>query len=172
MSDILFYTSRLRVRRFTPKDSSNFFLLNGDELVMRYIRPVKTLEDSDALLQETLQYYSGSANYGAFAIEDIEQDKFAGLLMFKPTYPEPGSAEIGYAFIPSFWNKGYATEIVQGIVAYGKSTCAIKNFIAKADPSNTASIRVLHKNGFIYKETLRLSDQISAVYWKEIDDGV
>lgn len=153
MSAYLFHTRRLRVRRFTVEDSENFFLLNGDECVMRYIRPVKSREDSDALLNETLQYYTGSAHFGAFAIEVSDENKYAGLVMLKPAYPEPISAETGYALIPSCWNQGYATEIVQGIIEYG-STCGISNLIAKADPLNTASIKVLRKNGFLFRETI------------------
>ena len=52
---ILFETERLIVRHYTNDDGNNFFLLNGDEEIMRFIRPVKTREETDLFLLEILQ---------------------------------------------------------------------------------------------------------------------
>ena len=53
-----FETERLRVRDLLVTDKENFFLLNGSEEVMRYIRPVKTREESDHQLEQILAFSS------------------------------------------------------------------------------------------------------------------
>ena len=52
---ILFETERLIVRHYTKDDSDNFFSLNGDEEIMRYIRPAKTREETDLFLSEIIK---------------------------------------------------------------------------------------------------------------------
>ena len=45
---IIFETERLIVRQYAFEiDTENFFLLNGDDDVMRYIRATKTKEECD-----------------------------------------------------------------------------------------------------------------------------
>lgn len=71
-------------------------------------------------------------------------------------------AEISYAFIPAFWQRGYATEAVNNIVLLAKefydkkialSSNIIDTLIATARPDNPGSCKTLEKNGFeIFKE--------------------
>ena len=49
-NQVVFETERLLVRHFSVVDGDNFFLLNGNLEVMRYIRPVKSREETDLFL--------------------------------------------------------------------------------------------------------------------------
>ena len=50
---IIFETERLIVRQYDfGTDAENFFLLNSDEEVMRYIRATKSREECDAFLKK------------------------------------------------------------------------------------------------------------------------
>jgi RimJ/RimL family protein N-acetyltransferase len=63
--------------------------------------------------------------------------------------------EIGYALIPSERGKGYCTEAVKIMVDYlflSKDTVRIQ---AHIDPRNTASQKVVEKNGFKKEGTIR-----------------
>ena len=55
---IIFETERLLVRQFTIADTDNYFALQGNPLVMQYIRPVKTKEQSDDFKREDSWSYS------------------------------------------------------------------------------------------------------------------
>ena len=57
---IVFETERLIVRHYTADDKNNFFLINGDEEIMRYIRKPKTIEECDQFLNEILAGYTGA----------------------------------------------------------------------------------------------------------------
>jgi len=67
-------------------------------------------------------------------------------------YGEPnaaGKVEIGYGTYDEFRNKGFMTEIVSGMIKWIETQAAVKSIIASTEKTNTASFRVLEKNGFI-----------------------
>jgi len=56
---------------------------------------------------------------------------------------------IGYLLGESYWGKGYATEILKGLIGFLESEDKITNLIAGVAKDNVASIKLLHKLGFI-----------------------
>ena len=56
------------------------------------------------------------------------------------------SAELGYALLPRYHGKGYATEALGGMIDYLKGV-GYKTIITGAFEENIASIRVMEKNG-------------------------
>lgn len=59
-----------------------------------------------------------------------------------------GTVEIGYSVLPEWQGKGYATEIVDALVAHASSFESTNNIIAHTSPENEASKKVLISNGF------------------------
>lgn len=59
-----------------------------------------------------------------------------------------GEIEIGYGTYDEFQNKGFMTEIVSGIIDWTKAQSNVESIIASTDKTNTASFKVLKKNGF------------------------
>jgi RimJ/RimL family protein N-acetyltransferase len=64
--------------------------------------------------------------------------------------------DIGYAFLPKFWSKGYAVESASAVMTYARDVVGLKRIIAITDPDNQGSIRVLEKLGFKYEKMIRL----------------
>jgi [ribosomal protein S5]-alanine N-acetyltransferase len=60
-----------------------------------------------------------------------------------------GEIEIGYGTYDAFQGQGFMTEMVSGIIAWATAQPAVRAIIASTDRANTASFRVLQKNGFI-----------------------
>ncbi|WP_223632620.1 GNAT family N-acetyltransferase [Planococcus sp. 4-30] len=69
--------------------------------------------------------------------------------------------EVGYGFLETYWGKGYATEAVEGLVAWAFNEMAVKKVIAETNWDNIGSIRVLEKVGM--KKTRDSEDMI---YWE------
>ena len=61
---------------------------------------------------------------------------------------ENGSVEIGYSVSSDYRGKGFASEIVGALVANAFEDKRVKRIVANTSISNTASCRVLEKNGF------------------------
>lgn len=66
-------------------------------------------------------------------------------------FPQQETVQIGYVIFKPFWSKGYASKAVEWLETHLKETFPIQYFEAYVDPQNTASIKVLEKNNFIFK---------------------
>lgn len=144
---IIFETERLRVRTLQADDYENFFRLQGDPEVMRFIRPVKTREESDAVLEEMLRSPEPDTG-GRWMVEEKEGNKFAGTFAVIPLPYDPEKMQLGYAFIPSAWGRGFATELTIAGLEYCQKHTSLKEIYAITEIPNIASQRVLQKAGF------------------------
>ena len=77
------------------------------------------------------------------------ENKMVGDLCIVGEPNEDGEIEIGYGTYDEFQNKGFMTEIVQGIIQWAKTQPKVKSVIASTDKTNTASFKVLEKNRFV-----------------------
>ena len=62
--------------------------------------------------------------------------------------PEAGTVEVGYSVLPQFGGRGYATEMVIGLVSWALAQPDVRKVVAEVDEANGASRRVLEKCGF------------------------
>lgn len=58
------------------------------------------------------------------------------------------SAEVGYWLGEKYWDKGITSSALKGIVEYGFNELGLERIFAKPLEQNTASRKVLEKNGF------------------------
>jgi [ribosomal protein S5]-alanine N-acetyltransferase len=61
---------------------------------------------------------------------------------------QSGTADIGYGFNPSVWNRGYGTEVVRAFSGWLLQQPGIVRVTADTAVTNRASARVLEKSGF------------------------
>ena len=71
--------------------------------------------------------------------------------------------DIGFAFLPRFWSKGYASESAAAVLDYGRNSFGMKRIVAITATDNTGSIRLLTRLGFEFERTARLSDEMDEV---------
>ncbi|AKB81319.1 acetyltransferase, GNAT family [Methanosarcina barkeri 3] len=64
---------------------------------------------------------------------------------------EDGTLEIGYSLLDAYQGRGYATEAVQSMTQWAFSSLKSNSIVAYTYPHLKASVRVLEKNGFIFK---------------------
>nr|WP_319386279.1 GNAT family N-acetyltransferase [uncultured Roseibium sp.] len=144
----VFRTERLFVRKWRPADEPDLLTLYSIDKVVRWVDDGHPLSASEAArwMEVTFSNYE-KRGYGMFAIEDGKTAKtigFGGLV-------HPGNqddAEVKYAFLPEVWERGIATEFVQGLAKWAMSALGLTHMIATVAPENLASQRVLVKSGF------------------------
>jgi RimJ/RimL family protein N-acetyltransferase len=78
--------------------------------------------------------------------------------------------EVGYAFLPEFWSKGYALESASASVAYARDVLGLKRIVAVTNGDNESSIRVLRKMGFEYERMVRLAEGTPEIMLFALDD--
>lgn len=62
--------------------------------------------------------------------------------------PLEGTAAIGFSVLPQFQGRGYATELVGGLIQWAIAQPGVARVAAETEWANPASVRVLTKVGF------------------------
>jgi len=145
---IIFETERLIVRQFTLADKEEFFTMNGDEEVVRYIRPVKSREECDLFLLEVIKYSEENPLFGRWAVYEKATNDFVGSFAVIPI-KDSDKMQLGYALIREMRGKGYATELTKAGIKYFFSKTDYATVYAQTESGNISSIKVLVRCGFV-----------------------
>lgn len=78
------------------------------------------------------------------------------------------ATNLGYLFFPAFWGCGYASEAVAAVIEHLRQH-GVEEFRATVTSGNTASTRVLEKNGFIRTRIIPENDTIRGVKHDDIE---
>jgi [ribosomal protein S5]-alanine N-acetyltransferase len=62
--------------------------------------------------------------------------------------PDAGVIQIGYSVLPQFQRRGYATEMVRGLVRWAFGQQGVDVIVAETEWANPASVRIMEKVGF------------------------
>lgn len=147
----LIESERLYARYFTADDADDFYRLNSDEEIMRYIRPVKTREESAQFLQQIIASYATEACNLRLALLEKDTDVFIGSFVIMPL-KDTEDIQLGYALLKEYWGRGYATEIVDAGLLYAFGVLELASITAVTEAANIASQKVLLKAGLIFEK--------------------
>jgi ribosomal-protein-alanine N-acetyltransferase len=142
-------TERLVLRRLTASDSNEIIELRGNPETMKFIpRPLITNhEEAIAFLNVIDENIDTNlAINWAITIKGI--DKMIGIAGIYRIQPENYRGEIGYMIMPQYHNKGYVTEAAKAITDFGFNQLNLNSIEAVIAPENSASEKVLIKNGY------------------------
>lgn len=140
-------SERLIFSHYTAADFENYFKLVSNPDVMKMItgRPIFESETRKRF-EEMLKINREYPEIGHFKVSLRSDGSFVGHSKLEMT--DGKDAEIGYVIMPEYWRKGLGNEIAQTLVYLGKEVAGIDNLLAIIDPENTASKRILEKQGF------------------------
>jgi len=142
-----FYSERLRYEKFTPDHFEDYFRLVSRHDVMVHISGNGLdKEGARKRFERSLRADGQQSNMGFVAVYERTGNTYVGLGKIVPF--EEGFTEIGYALLPEFWGKGYASEITGTLVAYARKCGNVESLVALVAPENQASINVLTKQQF------------------------
>jgi ribosomal-protein-alanine N-acetyltransferase len=145
---IIFTTERLIICQYSPGDFHDFFRLNSDEEVMRYIRQPQSHEQAKEFFAKILASYKEQPGLGRWAMLSKEGDEFLGSFAVIPV-ENSTDIQIGYALLKKNWGLGYASESVRGGLQYVFNHLKLESVLAITEVENTDSQKVLIKNGFV-----------------------
>lgn len=149
----IFETERLLVRQYVPADADDFFRMQSDPELMRYIRKPMSREESDRFLQENLDLYTRNPARGRWAVVDRRDTSVLIGSLGIISWDQPDRIQIGYVLLAEFWGRGYATELVNAGKRYAFEKAGVTLLYGVTETPNTASQQVLLKNGFVFQET-------------------
>ncbi|SDE22720.1 ribosomal-protein-alanine N-acetyltransferase [Bhargavaea beijingensis] len=149
-------TKRLYLRAANPSDAEDMLRYLSDPEVMKHtgMEPFETTED----VQDEIKWYHSLVKEDSgirWGITLKETGKMIGSCGFHNREPKHFRAEIGYELSREYWGKGIASEALQAVVRYGFSHLGLERIEALIEPGNTASLRLVEKNGFLKEGLLR-----------------
>jgi len=143
-----FNTNRLKVRPMTAADREAILDLLTDEMVGKtYMLPeYAKREDAQPLFHRLVELSRDEKRYVAGVYLD---GQFIG--MMNETEIKDGSIEMGYAYLPAYYNRGFATEAFSGAIKYLFAQ-GFTTVLAGAFAENPASLRVMEKCGMVKQD--------------------
>lgn len=148
---VVFDTDRLVVRRLTVEDAPFILRLLNEPSFLQHIgdRGVGDLPAAKAyILSGPIASYEAHG-FGLFLVELKDTQAPIGIcgLLKREALDD---VDVGFAFVPESWSKGYAYESVVGALAYARDAHHLKRIVAITSSDNVASINLLVKLGFYF----------------------
>ena len=162
---IVLETERLFLRGFDVADAEFILALLNEPSFLRYIgdKKVRTVEDATQyILNGPVASYERNG-FGLCRVELKEAHTPIGMcgLLKREELPDP---DIGFAFLPDFWNKGFALEAAAAVLKDARERLKLKRVLAITNQDNEASIRLLQKLGLQIEGVIKMSTDSAELF--------
>lgn len=146
-------TARLTLRAHRRDDYEADCAMWADPAVVRFIGGVPSTRQQTWSRLLTYMGHWQALKYGYWAIEEKSTGAFigeAGFADFKrDIVPAMQNVpELGFALIPSAHGKGYASEAVNAVLAWGDAHLPSKRTVCIVNDDNAASLRIVENAGY------------------------
>ena len=149
---VVLETERLTLRRLTEDDAEFMLGLLNEPSFHQYIgdRGVRTVEEARAYIRNGAMASYEAFGFGLWLVTQKEDGAPIGLcgLLKRETLPD---VDIGFAFRPAFWSRGYAVESGAAVVEHARTAFGLSRLVAIVQSDNRGSVRVLTRLGFQFE---------------------
>jgi RimJ/RimL family protein N-acetyltransferase len=156
---IVLETDRLVLRRLSTHDADFILQLLNEPSFLRFIgdRGVRTLDDARAYIAKGPIDSYDRHGFGLCLVSRKDDGIPIGMcgLLKRDALRD---VDVGFAFLPEFWGKGYAFESASAVLSYGRDVLRLGRIVAITSPDNDGSIRVLTKLGMRFEGMIQLTD--------------
>ncbi|MGA2079221.1 MAG: GNAT family N-acetyltransferase [Holophaga sp.] len=152
-------TERLVLRLFQPGDEDFLVrLLNDPSFIINIEdKGVRTREQAGTFITRSLMGSYQTHGHGLYLVQRKETAEPIGMCgLLKRDHLQ--DIDLGYAFLPEYWGRGYALEAARAVLDYGRTILGRREAFAIVSPGNARSIALLAKLGFAYAQDLAMPD--------------
>jgi RimJ/RimL family protein N-acetyltransferase len=145
----VYETERLRLRPLAMSDGDALHVLQRDPLMMKYFGGPYLRAQTDTWLEWHVAMWE-QEGYSHWAAELKADDHFVGWIgLTKVWEPEDllPATEVGWFIDRGHWGAGLATEGARRSLAFGFDELGLDRIIARYNPENLASGKVMEKIG-------------------------
>jgi RimJ/RimL family protein N-acetyltransferase len=151
-------TKRLTLRESNSGDAPFILALLNEPSFLRYIgdKKVRDLDGARQYIQNGPVATYERHGFGLYQVELKDTQTPIGMcgLLKREELPQP---DIGFAFLPDFWNQGFAFEAAAAILTDARERLKLNRILAIVNPDNDPSIKLLEKLGFKFERNLKLA---------------
>ncbi|MGD8442457.1 MAG: GNAT family N-acetyltransferase [Desulfobacterales bacterium] len=152
-------TKRLILRNITIDDAEFILRLVNEPSFVSNIgdKGLKNLDDAEQFILQGYWTNQKRSGYGMFLVElKNKGDSIGGCGLLYRKFLDV--TDIGFAFLPEYWNRGFAYEAAEAVLKYGHTTLGIKKIVGLTSADNLGSIKLLKKLGMDFEKTVKMSD--------------
>lgn len=158
-------TKRLIIRHFELSDDKYILAQLNEASFIKSIgdKHVRSLDDAqNYLITGPIDSYQ-KLGFG-LNIVMLKQNGMAIGMCGLVTRAELEHPDIGYAFLPNYWGKGYATEASKAVLDDAITKHKLKTILGVTFPENQSSNSLLSRIGFNQIGSVELYDSINNLY--------
>ena len=152
-------TRRLLIRHLTPDDAPFILeLLNEPSFIANVAdRGVRSVDEARSYISSGPVASYEQNGHGLYLVELRETGESIGIcgLLRRPDLDAP---DVGFAFLPRYWSRGYARESAEAVIRFGRTQLGMDRITALVAPHNAASLKVLDSLGFTPAGTVSLAN--------------
>ena len=148
---MLIETKRLYLRKFTLDDVERNFLYSQEQSRKKGI-PNEVYADMQASqknIEDILSWYEKNDYPYVYVVALKDTDEHIGHVSLSRIKE---GVEIGYAICEKHQGNGYATEIVNAFVTWGKEELSLEKIYGEVLIDNFASRKVIENAGFVFEK--------------------
>ena len=162
---IILETERLRLRHLSPDIDAEFILeLLNDPSFICYIgdKGVRDLEEARRYVIDGPVKSYDAHGFGLYRVELKTSATPIGIcgMLKRDTLTDP---DIGFAFLPASWSKGYAVESAAAVMNYARDVLGLNRILAITTRDNEPSAKLLGKLGLRFDRMIKLSEDAPEV---------
>jgi len=151
-------TQRLSLRELTADDAQFILNLLNEPSFLRYIgdKQARNLEDARQYILNGPGASYERNGFGLYLVELRESHTPIGMCGFlkREELPDP---DIGFAFMPEFWSRGFAFEAAAALLQDGRERLKLERILAITSLDNEPSIKLLQRLGFSFDRVITLA---------------
>ena len=152
-------TERLVLRRLSTDDAPFLLELLNEPSFLRHIgdKGVRTEADARRYVETGPLASYERFGFGLWRVELKDGGEPIGMcgLLKRDALKD---ADVGFAFLPRYWRRGYALESASAVVAFAREAFGLSRVVAITAADNVASIRLLEKLGFRFERMARVPE--------------
>ena len=147
----IFETKRLYVDKFNKSDFEDFYDMQSNPQVMRFIKNHMNKEESKTELNRFIGYYDNpNTFYKIWAVKKQTDSELIGLCGVYEN--DKSEFEIAYRLREKFWKQGFGQEIATELINYLFTNTDLTELTASVRTGNKGSINILEKEMNFDKE--------------------
>ena len=145
------------MREIETADAPFILRLLNEPSFLQFIgdKGVRTLEDARQYILNGPMASYDAHGFGLYLVTLKPGNTAIGMcgLLRRESLP---AVDIGFAFLPEFWNMGYALESASAVMHYGKDVLKLTQIIAITNKDNDTSAKLLNKLGLRFDRMINL----------------
>lgn len=156
-SKIQDYQPQIRLRKLTRSDAQSIYNNIKDKAIVRYTLQIPhpySLNDARRFINQAVRQSKKKTAY-TFGIELLQPQQktdpkgIIGIISLTKVDYKNKNCELGYWLGKKYWSRGIMSKAVAMILEFAFNKLKMHRVNASSFASNTASLRVLEKNGFL-----------------------